>query len=159
DLTRTGKGYRSMGTQDVAEKTAAAEDTRGKWMALAAALLGWMFDGFEQGLVPLVGRQAFTELLPTGSKTDVPIWISIATAAFLVGMATGGVTFGWLGDRIGRVRAMTVSVVTYALFSGLAGFTTSPEQFAVCRFLSSVGMGGEWSLGVALVMEIWPDRS
>src|SRR5262249_41509632 len=70
-----------------------------------------------------------------------------------------GVLFGWLGDRIGRVRAMTISVITYAVFSGLCGFSTSAIQIAVLRFFSSVGMGGEWSLGVALVMEIWPDRS
>jgi MFS family permease len=129
-------------------------------MALTAALLGWMFDGLEQGLFPLVGRPALQELLgPEPAENEVALWFSVATAAFLVGMATGGVLFGWLGDRIGRVRAMSLSVLTYALFAGLAGFSRSAEQIALCRFSSSVGMGGEWSLGVALVMEIWPDRS
>src|SRR5262249_51666096 len=80
-------------------------------------------------------------------------------AAFLIGAATGGVLFGWLGDRLGRVRAMTLSVLTYALFSGACGFAQAPAQIVVLRFIAALGMGGEWSLGVALVMEIGPDRS
>jgi MFS family permease len=67
--------------------------------------------------------------------------------------------FGWLGDRIGRVRAMTLSVLTYALFMGLCGLSDSVLTMFVFRFISALGMGGEWSLGVALVMEIWPNRS
>jgi MFS family permease len=132
---------------------------RGKWLALMAALLGWMFDGLEQGLFPLVGRPALQELLGGSEEKQVALWFSVATAAFLVGMATGGVLFGWLGDRLGRVRAMTLSVLTYSIFSGLAGLCMTAPQIAACRFFSSVGMGGEWSLGVALVMEVWPDRS
>jgi MFS family permease len=69
------------------------------------------------------------------------------------------VLFGWLGDRLGRVRALTLSVLTYAVFSGLCGFTTAAWQIAVLRFVAALGMGGEWSLGVALVMEVWPNRS
>lgn len=132
---------------------------RGQWMALAAALLGWMFDGLEQGLFPLAGRPALRELLSTADEPLVARWFSAATAAFLVGAATGGVLFGWLGDRIGRVRAMTLSVLTYAVFSGLCAQASSAEEIVGLRFLSSVGMGGEWALGVALVMELWPDRS
>jgi MFS family permease len=67
--------------------------------------------------------------------------------------------FGWLGDRLGRVRAMMLSVLTYAVFSGLCGLATAPWQIVVLRFIAALGMGGEWSLGVALVMEIWPNRS
>jgi MFS transporter, SHS family, sialic acid transporter len=133
--------------------------TRGKWLALTAALLGWLFDGLEMGLFPLVGRPALRELLGTIDESKVSLWFGIGTAAFLVGAATGGVLFGWLGDRLGRVRAMTLSVLTYAIFSGLCGFTTSAHQVVVLRFLSALGMGGEWSLGVALVMEIWPNRN
>jgi SHS family sialic acid transporter-like MFS transporter len=81
------------------------------------------------------------------------------TAGFLVGAATGGVVFGWLGDRLGRVRAMALSILVYALFSGACGFATAPWQLFLFRFLASLGMGGEWSLGVSLVMEIWPNKS
>jgi MFS transporter, SHS family, sialic acid transporter len=132
---------------------------RGQWLALTAALLGWMFDGLEMGLFPLVGRPALHDLMPGATEAEVGRWMGVATATFLVGAATGGVLFGWLGDRLGRVRAMTLSVLTYSLFSGLCGLVTAPWQIAVLRFLSALGMGGEWSLGVALVMEVWPDQS
>lgn len=144
----------------------------GAWMALVAALLGWMFDGAEMGVFSLVGRPAMMDLLGTSDAGMVGLWFNVIMAAFLVGAATGGVVFGWLGDRIGRVRAMTLSVLTYAIFTGLCGliareyplgFTTlkiSPAiQLGVLRFIASLGMGGEWSLGVALVMEVWPNRS
>src|SRR5271166_1146477 len=100
-------------------------DGRSRWTALTAALLGWMFDGLEMGLFPLVARPALTDLLHITDDGAIGKWIGLATAAFLVGAATGGVLFGWLGDRIGRVRAMTLSVLTYALFSGACGFATS----------------------------------
>jgi MFS family permease len=80
-------------------------------------------------------------------------------SVFLVGAATGGVIFGWLGDRIGRVRAMSLSIFTYAIFTGLCGFATEAWHIAVLRFIASLGMGGEWALGVALVTELWPDKS
>jgi MFS family permease len=133
-------------------------------MALTAALLGWLFDGLEMGLFPLVARPALTDLLSTaegGLPTDqqVSAWLGIITALFLVGAATGGVLFGWLGDRFGRVRAMMLSVLTYAVVSGLCGFASSVWQIGLLRLIASLGMGGEWSLGVALVNELWPDRS
>src|SRR3954453_14630880 len=98
---------------------------RGRWMALTAALLGWLFDGFEMGLFPVVGRPALRELieLTGGLPNDATIgfWNSLISFAFLVGAAPGGVVFGWLGDRLGRVRAMSLSILTYALCSGLGG--------------------------------------
>ncbi len=133
--------------------------SRGQGMALTAALLGWMFDGLEMGLFPLVARPALAELLGEASDSRIGKWFAVATAAFLVGAATGGVLFGWLGDRLGRVRALTLSVLTYAVFSGLCGFATAAWQVVLLRFASALGMGGEWSLGVALVMEVWPNRS
>ena len=127
-------------------------------LALAAALLGWMFDGLEMGLFPLVARPALMELMGPDAATNIGTWFSAIMAMFLVGAACGGILFGWLGDRIGRVRAMVLSVATYAIFSGLCGFSAAPYQLAGLRFLASLGMGGEWALGVALVMEIWPSN-
>jgi SHS family sialic acid transporter-like MFS transporter len=153
---------------------------RGQWLALTAALLGWMFDGLEMGLFPLVARPALRDMLQSKERADattavtgsaaapavssaleaeVGLWFAIITAGFLIGAATGGVLFGWLGDRIGRVRAMTLSILTYAVFSGACGLAASAWQVAAFRVLAALGMGGEWSLGVALVMEVWPDRS
>ncbi len=137
----------------------------GKWMALTAALLGWMFDGAEMGVFSMVGRRAVQDLLgiPLIATKEQEALIGpvfgMIIAVFLVGAATGGVLFGWLGDRVGRVRAMSLSVLTYAIFTGLCGFAQSPLQLGVLRFIAALGMGGEWSLGVALVMEVWPNRS
>jgi MFS family permease len=122
-----------------------------------------MFDGFEQGLFPVVARPALLELIQmSGSVANddaVSFWMSMASATFLVGAATGGVLFGWLGDKLGRVRAMSISILTYSLCSALGGFSTAPWQMVGIRFLAALGMGGEWSLGVALVMEVWGGRS
>ena len=135
-------------------------ESRGKMLALTAALLGWMFDGFEMGLFPVVARPAVMELLHEhASDALFGRWYGVITAAFLVGAATGGVVFGWLGDRIGRVRAMTLSILTYAIVSALGAFAMHPWHLVAVRFLAALGMGGEWSLGVALVMEIWKGKS
>src|SRR5262249_7863056 len=136
-----------------------ADGNRGKWLALTAALLGWMFDGAEMGVFSMVGRQAVIDLPATHDPGEIGLWFGVVTAGFLVGSATGGVLFGWLGDRIGRVRAMTLSVLTYAVFTGLCGLAATAWQIGLLRFIAALGMGGEWSLGVALVMEVWPNRS
>lgn len=139
--------------------TGSSASDRGRWLALTAALLGWMFDGLEMGLFPLVARPSLMDLLQTRDDNQIGKWIAVTTASFLIGAATGGVLFGWLGDRIGRVRAMTFSVLTYAVFTGLCGVAGEAWQVAGLRFFSALGMGGEWSLGVALVMELWPNSS
>jgi MFS family permease len=123
-----------------------------QFATLTAALLGWMFDGFEMGLFPVIGKPALKDLLgATVTPGEVDQWFGVIMAVFLVGAASGGVLFGWLGDKIGRVRAMSLSIVTYAVLTGMCGFATQAWQIAVLRFIASLGMGGEWSLGVALV--------
>lgn len=134
--------------------------TRGQWLVLIAAFLGWLFDGFEMGLFPVVARPALMTFAPAGANVDgfVGSWMGWITAAFLIGAAAGGLVFGWMGDRIGRVRAMSISILTYSLFTALGYFAQSPEHLAIFRFIAALGMGGEWSLGVALVMECWPEK-
>src|SRR4051794_33886051 len=127
---------------------------------LLAAFLGWMFDGLEMGIFPLVANPALKEFAKTAGvvaeKAYVDHWNGIIIACFLLGAALGGLVFGWLGDRVGRVRAMIMSMLAYSLFTGVMYFAQSPWQLGLCRFLAAIGMGGEWSLGVALVMEAWP---
>jgi MFS transporter, SHS family, sialic acid transporter len=89
----------------------------------------------------------------------VPRWFSWFNAAFLFGAASGGLVFGWLGDRIGRVRAMATSITCFSLFSGIGYFVATPEQLLVLRFLSGMGVGGMWPTGVALAAEAWSDAS
>ncbi|HLQ37526.1 MAG TPA: MFS transporter [Planctomycetota bacterium] len=133
--------------------------TRGQWLVLIAAFLGWLFDGFEMGLFPLIARPALKDLLDNPAEGTVAAWMGYITASFLVGAAFGGLLFGWLGDRIGRVRAMALSILAYSLFTGSGYFASAPWHLAVFRFVAALGMGGEWALGVALVMECWPERS
>ncbi|MBU6399416.1 MAG: MFS transporter [Verrucomicrobia bacterium] len=130
---------------------------RARWLALLAAFLGWMFDGFEQAIFPLIANPALTELTG-GAEQAKNLWNGYITASWLLGAACGGLVFGWLGDRLGRVRAMSMSILLYSLFTGLGYFAGAPWQLAALRFVASLGMGGEWALGVALVMECWPDR-
>ena len=132
---------------------------RGAIAALTAAFLGWLFDGFEMGLFPLIGKPALQDLLPDSTAAQQGQWFTVIIAVFLVGAATGGVLFGWLGDKLGRVKAMALAIFTYAIFTGLCAFVTDAWQFAALRFIASLGMGGEWALGVALVNEIWPDKN
>src|SRR3954466_11385166 len=98
----------------------------GRELVLAAAFLGWMFDGMEMGIFPLVARPALQSMMPKLSVTNpdefVGLWMGWITALCLTGAAGGGLAFGWLGARIGRVRAMTVSILTYSIFTGLCFF-------------------------------------
>ena len=137
-------------------------DNKRLYSVLIAAFLGWMFDGLEMGLFPLIARPALQQMQTSHGlvATDafVGLWMGYATAAFLLGAALGGVVFGWLGDKIGRVKAMSLSILCYSLFTGLIYFATEPWHLAAVRFVAALGMGGEWSLGVALVMEVWPEK-
>lgn len=139
------------------QKTAAKGPNRAQWMVLTAAFLGWMFDGVEQGVFPLVARPALQDLLQVEADKSIGLWMGAITASFLLGAAFGGLVFGWLGDRIGRVRAMMLSILAYSLFTGCCYFVQTPWQLGLFRSLAAIGMGGEWSLGVALVMECWPE--
>src|ERR671926_334824 len=91
---------------------ASLNSNNSKWLVLVAAFLGWMFDGLEMGVFPLVARPALRTLAtgagdPVAVEKFVGIWFGYITALFLIGAACGGFFFGWLRDRIGRVRAMT----------------------------------------------------
>ena len=132
--------------------------TRAQWLVLTAAFLGWMFDGVEIGLFPLVARPALQELLGDLGDKAVGTWNGVIVACFLLGAAVGGLVFGWLGDRIGRVRAMVASILVYSLFTGAGAFATQAWQLGVLRFIASLGMGGEWAVAVALVVECWPEK-
>src|SRR5207253_3248125 len=91
-----------------------------KWLVLAAAFLGWMFDGLEMGIFPQIARAALGKLLAGAANEDtIKWWHQIIDACFLFGAAAGGLVFGWLGDRIGRVRAMSFSILVYSGFTGL----------------------------------------
>ena len=119
---------------------------------LLVTWLGWLFDGMDSSLYPLVASQALGELIGPNNPNFGQI-ASYVLAIFLVGWSFGGFLFGYLGDRIGRVKALSLSILTYAIFTGFSGFAHSWQELAFYRFLSGLGIGGEWALGVALLAE------
>lgn len=127
------------------------------WVMLLVAWLGWMFDGMEMGLYSVLAHPALKELLGTQDSATIGWSAGVMFALFLLGASVGGFVFGRLGDKIGRVKTMIITVLVYAVFTGLSALSQNVWQFGVCRFVGAMGMGGEWGLGVALVMESWPN--
>ncbi|MFY7951344.1 MAG: MFS transporter, partial [Armatimonadaceae bacterium] len=124
------------------------------------AALGWLFDCLDQQLFNLVRQPSLKDLLgPEATKEDISRWSGSLTSVFLIGWAVGGFVFGALGDRLGRARTMAITVLVYAGFTGLNGFVNDPVSYAVCRFFTALGVGGEFAAGAALVAEVFPARS
>lgn len=136
------------------------ELTRYHWFVLLVAALGWLFDCLDQQLFNLARKPALTELLGAGvSGNVVDSFSGYATAIFIFGWATGGLVFGILGDRIGRAKTMMLTILIYSLFTGLSALSVHWWDFALYRFLTGLGVGGEFAVGVALVAEVMSDRA
>jgi MFS family permease len=131
-----------------------------QWKSGIAAWLGWLFDGLDMHLYVLVAAPFVAELLHVASEKDplVGYYSSWIQAAFLIGWALGGGFFGRIADRLGRSRALMLTILTYALFTGLSFFAQTWWQLLVFRFLAALGIGGEWAVGAALLSETWPRR-
>jgi MFS family permease len=138
--------------------------SRYHWFVLVVAALGWMFDCLDQQLFILARPAAMKELVvpdedPAVTEVKLKEWGNYATAIFLVGWASGGLFFGMLGDRIGRAKTMLITILMYSAFTGLSALSTSVWDFSLYRFLTGLGVGGEFAVGVALVAEVMPDRA
>jgi MFS family permease len=123
-----------------------------------AAWLGWLFDGLDMHLYTLVAAPFVMQLVQASSPADAAVkerssWIQ---AAFLVGWALGGGFFGRLGDLLGRSRALSLTILTYAVFTGLSSVAQTWWHLLIFRFLAALGIGGEWAVGSALLAETWP---
>lgn len=136
------------------------------WFVLTVAALGWLFDTMDQQLFVLARVDAMRELLgnvvPPEGKTMQSLigeYGGYATTVFLLGWAIGGIFFGVLGDKIGRAKTMMLTILIYSLFTGLSAFATGVWDFAFYRFLTGLGVGGEFAVGVALVAEVMPARA
>ncbi len=135
-----------------------------QWKSGVAAWLGWLFDGLDMHLYTLVALPFVALLLSTPEHAvdvrDSAVGVRCAwiQAAFLIGWALGGGLFGRVGDRLGRSRALTLTILTYALFTGLSFFSQTWWQLLIFRFLSALGIGGEWAVGAALLLETWPNN-
>jgi MFS family permease len=133
---------------------------KGRLVVLFAAFSGLLFDGIELGLMPIASISVTRSLLGSGFTDALAAdWFARFTAALMLGAAVGGIVFGALGDRIGRTRAMGVSILFYSIFSGFGLLVGSLEQMLVLRFLVGLGVGGMWPNGVALVSECWSNVS
>jgi MFS family permease len=140
--------------------------TRYHWFVLVVAALGWLFDCLDQQLFILARPQAMADLLSYMKKdnpAEFTFWSNtfadIATSVFIAGWATGGLIFGMLGDRIGRAKTMLITILMYSACTGLSAFSYTVYDFAFYRFLTGLGVGGEFAVGVALVAEVMPTRA
>ncbi|MFZ3210634.1 MAG: MFS transporter [Terriglobales bacterium] len=134
--------------------------TRTHWRILAASFLGWIFDGYESyALIVVLPFALRTLLTPEQLKSGLPIWAGIAIGITLLGWGVGGLIGGTLADYVGRKRMMVLSVLLYAVFTGLTALSTTFMMLVVLRFITGLAMGSEWSTGVAMVAETWPDRA
>jgi MFS family permease len=143
------------------------------WTVLIICALGWMFDTFDQHLFTLLRQASVTDLLrqehaaalASGAMSEKALSAlakeqgGYLTAVFLIGWAAGGFIFGMIGDKLGRTRTMMITILIYAIFTGLNGLVQNMEQYYLCRFMIALGVGGEFAAGASLVAEVWPQRS
>jgi len=133
------------------------------WLVIAAAWAGWGFDVFDALLFNFVAPNCVPALLslqpgaPEAHSATV-FWTGLITSILLVGWAAGGVLFGWIADRIGRKQALFATVALYAVGTALCAAATNIWQLIAFRALASLGIGGEWGIGAALVAEAVPEN-
>lgn len=129
-----------------------------RWLILFVAWLGWVFDIMDTALFNFAKVPMLTEMLgEAGYKQRGPAVEGLIQTIFIVGWAIGGLVFGILADRWGRSRTMILTILLYCGFTGLTALCQTWEQVAVVRFLTALGIGGEWAAGAALVAESFPD--
>jgi MFS family permease len=152
----------SMQTVDVVGEASAARVGflgRREWTVLAVTLLFWLFDGYETYTLLLTARPALHELLPASQLQAVPRYTAYLISLTLLGWATGGILGGILGDKLGRRRTMIVSVLIYAVFTGLSALSSTWLMLGVTRVLTGIGIGAEWGVGTSLLQETWPQHA
>jgi MFS family permease len=135
--------------------------TRYQWTVLVAAWLGWGFDVFDALLFNYIAPNSVPVLLglELGSqeaRAATPYWTGLLTAMLLIGWAIGGVLFGVVCDRIGRVRTMMLTMLLYALGTAACAFAPNIWVFMLFRIVASLGIGGEWAAGASMVAEVMP---
>jgi MFS family permease len=123
---------------------------KGRRATVAAACLGWLFSAVDTVLLIL-----FQQQVADGLGVDVQS-VRIAIGVGLLGSAVGGIVFAQMGDRIGRVRTLGWSVVLYSIATGGMALAPNAALLMLCRFIAGIGTGGEWSVGFALIAEVWP---
>jgi MFS family permease len=135
------------------------ELSRAHWWVLVVAVLGWLFDAMDQRLFIIARTPALRDLLPGVTSAQLQEYAGWVTTYFIAGWATGGLAFGLVGDRWGRVRTLSLTILVYSVFTALSGLARTWPEFAAFRFLAGMGIGGEYAAGAALVAEAMPARA
>lgn len=132
-----------------------------QWLVLFVAWLGWVFDAMDATIYAIVLHPALQDLLHSSggapSTESVGWYGGIIFSVFLIGWAIGGITFGVLADRFGRTKVLIATIIIYAVFTGAAALSQTWWHLALSRFLTALGIGGEWAAGAAIVAETWPE--
>jgi MFS family permease len=134
-----------------------------QWIVLFAAWLGWGFDVFDGLLFNYVAPNCVPTLLnlelgSSAAKAATLHWTGILTSVLLIGWAAGGVLFGRIADRVGRTKTLLLTMLLYALGTALCAFAPNIWFLLVCRIIASLGIGGEWAAGAAMVAEVVPEK-
>ncbi len=137
--------------------------SRYQWLVLMVAWLGWVFDAMDATIYAIVLHPALEDLLHlsitggTANHEAIGWYGGIIFSIFLIGWAIGGIFFGMVADMIGRTKTLIATILIYALFTGLAALSQDWWHLAIYRFLTALGIGGEWAAGAAIVAETWPE--
>lgn len=130
------------------------------WFVFIVCCLAWDLDCMDQQLFVLARQPALATVMnKPASDPLVTTYGTYATAVFMIGWAIGGIGFGVLGDRLGRVKTLTMTIGLYALFTGLSSLSTSPWDFMLYRLLTGLGVGGAFAAAVVLLAETVPDNA
>src|SRR3984957_1028141 len=133
--------------------------TRIQWKTLAAANLGWMFDGYETFALILTVAVALRQLLEPAQFPQIPAYAGTVIAVTLLGWGIGGILGGIRADYIGRRRTMIYAILAYSLITGLSALAFDWMSFALLRFLVGIAIGSEWATGASITAEGWPDHA
>lgn len=159
DAISTGMASDELSQHDSSWFSWMREVSRYRWLVLLVAWLGWVFDSMDGTLYSLVQKPSITELMgPGATEAIIGNYSSIVFSLTLAGWALGGIVFGVVADYIGRTKALVTTILIYSLFTGLSAAADTWWQLAIFRFITGIGLGGEWAAGAALVAEVWPDH-
>jgi MFS family permease len=137
--------------------------TRYHWLVLLAAWLGWGFDAFDALLFNYVAPNCVPTLLgleigSAEARQATPFWTGILTSLLLLGWAAGGVLFGTVADRLGRMRTLMLTMLLYAVGTAACAVAPNIWWLALFRLIASLGIGGEWAAGASMVAEVVPEK-
>ena len=130
-----------------------------QWRVLICACLGWALDIMDGYLYAIILFPAMSDLLGTTESAEIGLYGGFVLSIFMIGWALGGLIFGPIADRYGRVRTMAITILIYASCTGLSALAGSWQELAAYRFLTGLGIGGEWAAGAALIAESFPEKS